>query len=53
MSEQERVSDLARKAAILDKQIYAVFHRSDGTFGIGRYNTPDVTGSIVEYRHYL
>ena len=53
MSEQGRVSALARRAAMLDKQIYAVFLRSDGTYGFGRYNTPDVEGNIVEYRHYL
>ena len=53
MSEQSRVSGLARKAAMLDRQIYAVFLRSDGTYGFGRCNTPDVTGKIVEYRHYM
>ena len=53
MSELDRVGDLAKKAAVLDQCIYAVFHRSDGTYGFGRYGTSDITGEVVELKHYL
>lgn len=51
MSDQERVSGLARKAAMLDGCIMAVWKNSDGTYGFGRVG--EQRGEIVEYRHYL
>ena len=52
MSDLERVSGLARKAAMLEGKVMAVFRRSDGTYGfcsVGECGVVDV----VEYRHYL
>ena len=53
MREQDRVGELAKKAAVLDQCMYAVFLRTDGTYGFGRYGTSDITGEIVELKHYL
>ena len=46
-SELYRISELARKAAILDWCIYVVYLKSDGTI------RQEIIGKIVEYRHYL
>ena len=45
MSELERVSELARKAAMLDL-------KADGSYSFDRLGT-EIKGTIVEYRHYL
>lgn len=52
MSELERVSELARKAAILDECVYVVYRKDDGTYAFDKDGT-EIKGSIVEYRHYL
>lgn len=52
MSELERVSELARKAAILDECIYVVYQKADGTYAFDKDGV-EIKGSIVEYRHYL
>lgn len=51
MSESGRVSELARKAAILEQKIMAVYRRSDGTYGFDIYNGDN--NGVVELRHYL
>lgn len=52
MSELDRVSDLARKAAMLDECIYVVYLKADGTYSFDKLGT-EIKCSIVEYRHYL
>lgn len=52
MGEMERVSGLARKAAMLDECIYVVYLKADGTYSFDRLGT-EIKGTIVEYRHYL
>lgn len=50
MSELERVSELARKAAMLEGRIMAVHGRADGTYYFDENTHGD---DIVELRHYL
>lgn len=52
MSEQSRVSGLARKCAILEQSMVAVFKKADGTFSFAPVGE-EIQGEIVEYRHYL
>ena len=52
MSEQEHVSDLARKCAIMEQTIVAVYKKADGTFSFAPVGE-EINGEIVEYRHYL
>lgn len=52
MGELERVSELARKAAMLDECIYVVYLKADGTYSFEKLGT-EIKGTIVEYRHYL
>lgn len=52
MGELERVSELARKAAMLDGCIYVVYLKADGTYSFDKLGT-EIKGRIVEYRHYL
>ena len=52
MSELERVSELARKAAMLDECIYVIYLKADGSYSFDRLGT-EIKGTIVEYRHYL
>ena len=52
MSEQDRVSELARKTAVMDGCIYVVYLKDDGTYSFDRYGT-EIKGKIVEFRHYL
>lgn len=52
MSELERVSELARKAAMLEECIYVVYLKADGTYSFDKLGT-EIKGTIVEYRHYL
>lgn len=52
MSDLERVSGLARKAARMEEKIMAVYARNDGTYafcGVDELNGEEV----VEYRHWL
>lgn len=51
MCEWSRISELARKAAVMEGVIYAVYLIDDGTYHFGRIG--EVEGIIVEYRHYL
>lgn len=51
-SELCRISGLARKAAILDECIYAVYLRNDGTYAFDKVGQ-EIIGKIVEFRHYL
>ena len=52
MSELERESELARKAAMLDECIYVIYLKADGSYSFDRLGT-EIKGTIVEYRHYL
>ena len=52
MSEQEHVSELARKCAMLEQSIVAVYRKADGTFSFAPTGE-EIKGEIVEYRHYL
>ena len=52
MSEQEHVSELARKCAIMEQTIVAVYKKADGTFSFAPAGE-EIKGEIVEYRHYL
>ncbi len=52
MSDLERVSGLARKAAMLDECIMVVYKKPDGTYSFDRLGD-EIRGEIVEYRHYL
>jgi glycyl-tRNA synthetase (class II) len=52
MSEQTRVSGLARKLAIMEQSIVAVYKKADGTFSFAPVGV-EMQGEIVEYRHYL
>lgn len=52
MSEGQYVSSLARKAAILDGCMYAVYKKKDGTYSFDRVGR-EIKGVIVEFRHYL
>ena len=52
MGELARVSELARKAAMLDECIYVVYLKADGTYSFDKLGT-EIKGIIVEYRHYL
>lgn len=52
MGELERVSELARKAAMLDECVYVVYLKPDGTYSFDRIGT-EINGVIVEFRHYL
>lgn len=52
MSELKRVSELARKAAMLDECIYVIYLKADGSYSFDRLGT-EIKGTIAEYRHYL
>ena len=52
MSEQSRVSELARKYAIIEQTMVAVYKKADGTFSFAPVGE-EIKGEIVEYRHYL
>lgn len=52
MSEQTRVSELARKCAIMEQTMVAVYRKADGTFSFAPVGE-EINGEIVEYRHYL
>ena len=52
MSEQKHVSDLARKYAIMEQTMVAVYRKADGTFSFAPAGET-INGEIVEYRHYL
>ena len=52
MSEQTRVSELARKCAIMEQTVVAVYRKADGTFSFAPVGE-EIKGEIVEYRHYL
>lgn len=51
-SDRDIQSDLARKAAMLDGEIYALYQKPDGTYGMDRISA-EIKYPIVEYRHYL
>lgn len=50
MSELERVSELARKAAILEQRVMAIHQRADGSY---TFDSDTHKEDIVELRHYL
>ena len=52
MSEQQHVSELARKYAIMEQTMVAVYRKADGTFSFAPVGE-EIKGEIVEYRHYL
>ena len=52
MSEHARVSALARKYAIMEHTMVAVYRKADGTFSFAAAGD-EIQGEIVEYRHYL
>ena len=51
-SERDIQSGLARKAAQLDQEIYALYQKPDGTYGFDKISA-EIKYPIVEYRHYL
>lgn len=51
-SELDRISELAKKAAVLDGCMYVVYQKEDGTYSFDKVGT-EIKGTIVEYRHYL
>ena len=51
-SDRDIQSELARKAAMLDGEIYALYQKPDGTYGMDRISA-EIKYPIVEYRHYL
>lgn len=52
MSDYERISELAKKAAVMEGSVYVVFRRNDGTYGMAREGEK-FEGIIVEFKHYL
>lgn len=52
MCEYAHVSELARKAAILEQCIYVVYRRPGGEYGFDKAGS-EIDGEIVEFRHYL
>lgn len=52
MCEYARVSELARKAAVLEQCVYAVYRKADGTYAFDKADA-EIDGIIVEFRHYL
>lgn len=50
--ELERISALAKKAAVLDGCMYVVYQKEDGTYAFDKLGV-EIKGKIVEYRHYL
>lgn len=52
MSELDRVSDLARKFAVMEQTMTVVYKKADGTFSFAPVGE-EINGEIVEYRHYL
>ena len=52
MCEYAHVSELARKAAILEQCISVVYRRPDGAYGFDKAGS-EIDGEIVEFRHYL
>lgn len=51
-SEIERISELAKKAAVLDGCMYVVYQKEDGTYSFDKVGV-EIKGTIVEYKHYL
>lgn len=51
MCEWSHISELARKAAVMEGVIYVVYRKDDGTYHFGKIGESE--GMIVEYRHYL
>lgn len=51
-SELDRISELAKKAAILDGCMYVVYQKEDGTYAFDMAEN-EIKGKIIEYRHYL
>ena len=52
MSELADTRLLARKCAILEQTMVAVYKKTDGTFSFAPVGE-EFQGEIVEYRHYL
>lgn len=50
--ELERVSELAKKAAVMDGCIYVVYLKSDGTYAFDKKGS-EINGIVVEYKYYL
>lgn len=51
-SDRKRQSEMARKAARLDGEVYALYKKPDGTYGFDKVSA-EIKYPIVEYRHYL
>ena len=51
-SELDRISELAKKAAVLDGCMYVVYQKEDGTYAFDKADS-EINGTIIEYRHYL
>ena len=51
-TEYERISGLAKIAAVLDGTVYVVYRKKDGTYAFDREDA-DIDGEIVEFKHYL
>lgn len=52
MSDYERVSSLASKAARMEGVVMVVFKKPDGTYGFCAEGRDEIKGEIVEYRYF-
>ena len=52
MSDYERVSSLASKAARMEGVVMVVFKKPDGTYGFCADGRDEIKGEIVEYRYF-
>ena len=50
--ELDRISELAKKAAVLDSCMYVVYQKEDGTYAFDKVGF-EIKGKIIEFRHYL
>ena len=52
MSDYDRVSGIASKAARMEGVVMVVFRKPDGSYGFGKEGTEEIKGEIVEYRYF-
>ena len=51
-SDYERIAGLAKKAALMERAVYVVYRRADGTYAFDREDAV-IEGEIIEFKHYL
>ncbi len=52
MSDYEHVAMLAKKAAVMERCVYVIYQKKDGTYAFEKEGA-EIDGIIVEYKHYL